>query len=378
MLNHRTSQESTLLGDDLVVWRGSLTAAHILAILSCIFRLHRRKMTGQFWLDDWFALVAFIMECVFFPTLWLRGVSSRSTLIVTAWFAQLSFIPLIWSSRISLAYSITRVIPPHQKARKASIWLVYFFGIVCLVYLIQTAIECRQDYGSWANNFPYQCPLSSTAAISRMIMDCIADGLLIAIPFCAFWRQMKLAQTSRRLIKACFCASVLTTLVSFLASGILFSHHYSKSDTERSETSFMASVLAHLVAAISLLVCNMLIIVTSFYRFFRSTEVVKQNKQPQQQPPPQNSTSLVTETGNSSSSGEQSSQNQEIHQIQIGPLVAIEDTSTSSASEVIVLTELFESDLIHSLPPQQSQQISSLEQSQICDTNGTGINEQPC
>lgn len=84
---------------------------------------------------------------------------------------------------------------------------------------------------------------------------------------------------------------------------------------------------------------------TSFYRYLRHAECIKRDERPRQ-PPPQNSTDLATETGNETSNMDMSSQNQVI--LQIVPLATLSDVSTSTISDHIDLTELFESDFIES------------------------------
>ncbi|KAF9565917.1 hypothetical protein CPC08DRAFT_781623, partial [Agrocybe pediades] len=102
-------------------------------------------------------------------------------------------------------------------------------------------------------------------------VDICADLVLIIVPFVAFWR-LKLPLATRRLVQACFCASLLTAASMMLMAGILFSRAKTKLETtsDKEKIAFMASVFCHLTVMVSLLVCNMLIVVTSFYRMFRS------------------------------------------------------------------------------------------------------------
>lgn len=107
----------------------------------------------------------------------------------------------------------------------------------------------------------------------------------------------------------------------------------------------------------SLLVCNTLVIVTSCYRYFRHIEDIKRGEAPRQ-PSPAGTSGLVLEshheaayTGDETSITDSTSQNQDIHHV--GPLDSVVDLPASTNSYHIELTELFESDFVHSTSPCQ-------------------------
>ncbi|KAF9473412.1 hypothetical protein BDN70DRAFT_843503 [Pholiota conissans] len=252
----------------LLVWRVCMTILHALAILSAMYRLYRRRKTRQLWRDDYFAALSLVLECVYFPSLWLPVLASRKALVAASWIAKVLSPSLLGFSRVSLAFSIARVIPPNQPMRYASIWFAWFSAIVGIVLSVSGAITCAHK--DWQQSYPYQCRLPIASVIFRVCMDIFSDIVLIIIPFWAFWRRLKLPRTSRRLIKACFAASILTFLSCLSAAAVLLQRYYANSPEKNAETGFLVSVMPHLMASIALLVCNMLVVVTSVYRFFRS------------------------------------------------------------------------------------------------------------
>ncbi|KDR80829.1 hypothetical protein GALMADRAFT_1109732 [Galerina marginata CBS 339.88] len=273
---------SQKLAHNLFVWRVCLTFVHMLAIVSSAFRIHRRIKTRQFWIDDHFATLTLIFDCIYFPTLWLRQLKSPVSQIVTSWMSLIGFTLVIWCARISLALSIARVIPPKQPMRFACVCLACLFGAFCIGGLIQVCIACGEKGAAWPRYFPYQCQLKAAFGITRVCTDVFSDILLVAIPLWTFYRRLNLLPvTTRRLVKACFAASILTALSSILSSIILFNHDGSDSKVREAETSFLASVMAHLMASTSFLVCNTLVVATSFYRFFRTEEPVAAVGDPQ-------------------------------------------------------------------------------------------------
>ncbi|KAF9473406.1 hypothetical protein BDN70DRAFT_997645 [Pholiota conissans] len=177
----------------LLVWRACLTIPHALAILSSIYRLYRRTKTRQLWRDDYFAALSLILECLYFPTLWLPEDTRRRALVTTSWIAQVVCPLLIWFTRVSLAFSIARAIPPNQPMRCISICFAWFCGVVGTVVAIGSVITCARK--SWDQTYPYQCPMPVASAIIRTCMDILSDVILIIIPFWAFWRRL-MSETS--------------------------------------------------------------------------------------------------------------------------------------------------------------------------------------
>ncbi|PPR02280.1 hypothetical protein CVT26_011699 [Gymnopilus dilepis] len=318
-----------------------------------MFRIYRRRKTCQLWRDDYFALFALLWDCFFSTTLWIGASQSRVALIFNSWVAQITFVPLIWSTRISLAFSIARLIPSKQIMWTASIGLVYLCGGFCLGFLLHISILCAEDVDGWMQVAPYQCPLSSSIAIARLVADVLSDFALIILPISAFWHRLKLLATTRRLIQACFCASMLTATCNIVLSALLFWHSNSSAPQERQETVFLAMVTPHLLAAISLLVCNGLVVVTSVYRLFRTEPPSRPIGDPKNSPPAPTSTDIIQGMATGSTAATESPVNMPSRDGQYQdstPDSHLANTRTSTSSDFIELTELSESDLAHSIP----------------------------
>ncbi|KAF8902377.1 hypothetical protein CPB84DRAFT_1775945 [Gymnopilus junonius] len=183
-----------------------------------------------------------------------------------------------------------------------SIGLAYLFGGLCIGFLLHISILCSQDVDDWMQIVPYQCPMSSSTAIARLIADISSDLGLIILPLSAFWHRFKLQPMTHRLIQACFCASILTAACNVVLAALLFWHGNSKVTQERAETAPLAMVIPHLLASISLLVCNILVVVTSFYRLFRTEPVPKPIGDPHSTPTPLKSTNMAHVPGANSNS----------------------------------------------------------------------------
>jgi len=171
-------------------------------------------------------------------------------------------------TRISLALTITRTIPPLQPIRKKNIFLTYLFGVFCIAFVAEVGVTCNRNPWNWMNTPPYQCPLSVGTAVSRIsgefkfvtfyftiflrceLVDFIADVALMIVPLIAFWR-VKLPDTTRRLIQSCFCATLLTGFILIFTASILFAKTTAR--TDRDKIAFMAFVFAHLIVSFGFL-----------------------------------------------------------------------------------------------------------------------------
>ncbi|KAF8883897.1 hypothetical protein CPB84DRAFT_1789663 [Gymnopilus junonius] len=256
---------------NILTWRSWITVLHVGAIISSFFRLYRQRKVSKLWLDDYFAALALAAEFVLFPALWLLGVAvyhkvhvSREVVIsqiVASWIVNSVFWILLWSTRISFALSTARFTPPGTFLYKSAIALSgIFFGILvaCTSYM---TVKRAKMYSIWSKEAPYQCILPSWIP-ELLTFDFFADISLVIIPACAFWGGLKLDYTARRLIQACFAATSLTA-----AWNIIYTSH---STCTGSCNSLMLIIFQpYILGPISLLVCNMLIVVTSLYRLFR-------------------------------------------------------------------------------------------------------------
>ncbi|KAJ8515694.1 hypothetical protein ONZ45_g6909 [Pleurotus djamor] len=98
--------------------------------------------------------------------------------------------------------------------------------------------------------------------------DVIADCLLIAVPLISLW-NVKMPPHLRRIVLWIFTASIITALTSVLYAAFLF---YTR---PMYELRIYVAIMSHLESAISLVVCNLLVLVTSFYRRYRNGQDIE-------------------------------------------------------------------------------------------------------
>ncbi|TFK31035.1 hypothetical protein BDQ12DRAFT_570208, partial [Crucibulum laeve] len=240
---------------------------HVMAISSTLYRLYDRKRLHRLWWDDYAALIASFSDCVVFAMMWssvAEGMRSHSS-----WqyglLSELELYPFDSPSwllsrcpRISLALSISRPVPITWLT-VALPCLLAFLGIGVL---LQQIIVCGRNT-TWYHTPPFVCQFSRLDGSITFACDIIADLALIITPLRMFW-GVSLPRLKRRLILCGFSASCFTAITSVICSIFLLSKPQTGGPMGLIDT-----MMLQLLEVVSLIVCNILVIITSFYRIGR-------------------------------------------------------------------------------------------------------------
>ncbi|KAJ7593863.1 hypothetical protein C8J56DRAFT_423004 [Mycena floridula] len=241
------------------------TVLHVFAILITAFRIQRRIHIRKFWWDDFWALVSWILDIILLAILFAQPAATvkgiKSQLIAFAWLKPLVYTLVVWSTKISISTSITRILAPSTKSRKMSIAMtVSFFAMLCGILIGKLWTFAKQS--SWHNPSLVVLPPVASVLNFQLATDIVSSVALAVFPLLVLW-HVDLPQKERVLILTIFAASILLTVSCTMhtvyASG--------PSDTERRIELF--GFTAHFEAAISLMVCNLLVVATRCYRVFQ-------------------------------------------------------------------------------------------------------------
>ncbi|KAH7913181.1 hypothetical protein BJ138DRAFT_670414 [Hygrophoropsis aurantiaca] len=230
-----------------------VTVFHAIAISLTIFRLSYRGYMRRFWWEDAWASLGLVSDMLCLLCTWLQILPGTGyndmpiNNIASNWILAIAFTSVLWSARMSILCSIIRVGNPDLKHRRFAIGVAIAFGVMWIGLMAQKLNVC----------YHHQCMMTRNVAISQLITDCIADTVLVALPF-RLLQGVKLSRNRRILICCAFSASFLITAVTIIHTALLFG-------TPSIKTTFVA----HGKAALSLVVCNTLVIVTFSYRVFR-------------------------------------------------------------------------------------------------------------
>ncbi|KAG1752805.1 hypothetical protein EDB19DRAFT_967543 [Suillus lakei] len=220
-----------------LIFAGSVS--HSIAILCTIFRLVYRGWTRYFWWEDVWAAFALITDVFCLVCIWL---DKR----VTSWILAIAFTSVLWAARMSIIFSVIHIVNHSGcKIHKQITYLIAVsFACMWVALVVQKINQCQF----------HSCQMAESVALSHLITDIIADASLVAAPL-HLWRNVGLSRSRKILVLSTFGTSLLITAVTIPHSIILLKVHNTTT-----------LIFAHVKAALSLIICNLLVIVTYLYR----------------------------------------------------------------------------------------------------------------
>ncbi|KAG9311984.1 hypothetical protein JVU11DRAFT_7254 [Chiua virens] len=233
------------------------TAVEIIGLLLTAWRIYLRLRIGRFWWEDAWASLLLVTGMIWVITYWLGDTSYLSS-IVGGWIGSIGFTCIVTFARMSVLFSVIRIIHGPPRLLKFTYACVAFFAACWTVIIVAKITRCAFD-PSW--HYTHKPGLKSTCLTTAQITifqfttDCVAVSILVVIPLNILWK-VKLPRRKKRMILSIFASSVV------LAFGALF---HTVGLILRSPTLMTAGM--HVVIALSMIVCNLLVVVTCTYRF---------------------------------------------------------------------------------------------------------------
>lgn len=218
------------------------SVSHGIAIVCTVFRLVYRVWTRRVWWEDAWAAISLISDVVCLACIWIHSTDLPS------WVLAVALTSVLWAARMSVIVCIIRI--ANHSGRKVHIWITHLiavsFACMWVALLIQKVNVC----------IFHACQMSEPVAISQLITDIISDSALVAAPL-HLLKNTGLSRSRKILVVSSFGASILITVITIPHAVILFS-----------PVTEITLIFAHVKAAVSLIVCNILVIVTFAYRVF--------------------------------------------------------------------------------------------------------------
>ncbi|OAX31935.1 hypothetical protein K503DRAFT_750335 [Rhizopogon vinicolor AM-OR11-026] len=215
---------------------------HSIAILTTVFRLVYRGWTHHFWWEDGWAAFALISDVTCLACIWVDSSISSWTLVV-------AFTSVLWAARMSVIFSIIRI-AKHTVSkvhRQVTYLTAASFACMWVAILVQKTGACHF----------HSCRMGKGLALSQLITDVVADVALVAVPL-YLWKNVGLSRGKKIMVLSAFSLSILITLITIPHSIFLFRSHTHKT-----------IIFSHVKAGLSLIICNLLVIVTFVYCLFR-------------------------------------------------------------------------------------------------------------
>ncbi|KAF8806687.1 hypothetical protein BYT27DRAFT_7242893 [Phlegmacium glaucopus] len=264
---------------NLLAWQVSMTLLQLLAMGMTIFRLVHRWRSHRLWWDDYVVCLPPCLECILVVQIWLKfhqanGVVKINPAIESFWMGAFIYYTILWSCRVALALTLTRIFPPGRRTRQYTLGLaIGFVGtyLGCMIFLM---ITCRSPQSRYHIRVEY-CKTTKNGGFvgsyEFLILDSLSDILLIASPVYMLWR-VKLPKSQRRIILSLFSSSILSllgTIVVFVA--------WSSSIRPGPDYFFIKVVVGHVESGVSLIACNLLVVVMACYNALRARRSAQQS-----------------------------------------------------------------------------------------------------
>ncbi|CCM04008.1 uncharacterized protein FIBRA_06165 [Fibroporia radiculosa] len=231
------------------------TVCGVLSISLTVLRLYYRWYRRHLGYDD--AWAAFSLVSVFFMIAgaWLRSQENvtNEQRVIGYFMLDVSFTCVLWSARMSILFSIMRIIPYLMTLRRWAYGSAILFGLMWIVMLSEKIAVCEIN-DAWKTNPEAQCVLGKPVGGVELATDITADIILVALPIWLLW-GINISASRRKLLMAIFSASIITTVVSIVHTS------YELGPNRNAE-----GIAAHVEADMSLIICNLAVLMTWLVR----------------------------------------------------------------------------------------------------------------
>nr|VWO99627.1 PKS_ER domain-containing protein [Ganoderma boninense] len=164
---------------------------------------------------------------------------------------NVAFTCVLWSARLSILFSIIRLIPFLMRLRMYATMAAVLFGCMWASLIILKIAIC-ETHPEWKQTQGVQCVLGPAVAGVELATDIIADVILVALPIRLLW-NLKLSPSRRALLTGIFSASMFTTVVSIVHGVFVFSPNRNAE-----------GIWAHVLASTAMIVANLAVLVIWF------------------------------------------------------------------------------------------------------------------
>ncbi|KAG1779436.1 hypothetical protein EV702DRAFT_101428 [Suillus placidus] len=219
---------------------------HGVAVVCTVLRLSYRYYVARLWWEDMWAALSLAFDLICFVCTFLTRpvVINPPVANRVFWLVSIAFSCVLWSARASILCSLIRVANPegglrHVVCGTGISFIIMFIGIVA-----QHIYICEH----------YECSIPDFVVITQLIADIFSDGMLVALPLLML-RRIRLPKSQKILVLLSFSAAIFISAATILHSAVLFG-----------PDSTGIIVFGHVKVAISLIVCDLLVLVTLAYR----------------------------------------------------------------------------------------------------------------
>ncbi|KAF9012877.1 hypothetical protein BDZ89DRAFT_1023817 [Hymenopellis radicata] len=251
--------------DPLVQMKITSAVCSFVAISTTVYRLFVRR--GRLWADDAWALFSMMVLFVQIASVFMHVPNpdkiSKVNRVAAYYLMATSFYTIIWSARLSILFSIIRL-DPSERRRRRLLWIGVLFFLVLVFLICQLFWVCEPE-PKWKDMRSPQCTLNKQVAICQLVSDIIADLILIIAPLKLLSGLEDVGLRHRLMV--IFSTCIVTTIVSLVHAAYILT------------LGGVKVVIAALVEdCVSLIVCNIPVVVTAAIRIREESQQAKSRK----------------------------------------------------------------------------------------------------
>ncbi|RDB24735.1 hypothetical protein Hypma_007658 [Hypsizygus marmoreus] len=227
------------------------------AIATTAYRLWIRR--GRYWADDAWALLSALSQFLMFSGVFIHITHSspKGAMVAAYYLMAAPFYTVVWFARLSILFSIIRI-DPSAVRRRLLLFVAALFFITTVVLVTQLFWVCEPEPG-WKLEDSPQCVLTRQVVVLQIVTDVLADAILITAPL-RLLRNLSDRKLRRRLT-VIFSTCLITTVVSIVHAAFIF--------LRAGPQEVIAAIVEDNV---SLIVCNVPVVVTSVMRLQRNAQ----------------------------------------------------------------------------------------------------------
>lgn len=230
----------------------------ILGLVLTVFRLAYRIWLGRFWVEDAWAGVAFLCGVAAFTSCWTYTKAVGEEGIISFWVYSFTFPSVVWAVRQSILFSIVRIVYATQHLRRLMFCLAGLFLCLWAGLVAQKAWHYGHNTSWYQTTGKVHILMTQPMIMFELITDCLSDTILIILPLRLLW-SLRLPKRQKRMILAIFSSSIIVTIISIFRGVCQISKYVT-----------VLALTTDFETALSLLVCNLLVVVTLMYRIISS------------------------------------------------------------------------------------------------------------
>ncbi|KIM66698.1 hypothetical protein SCLCIDRAFT_293921 [Scleroderma citrinum Foug A] len=250
--------------DVLKAARAGTTVLQSFGLLLGIFRFFFRLQIRRLWWEDAWALAALFFALAYLTGTWIYTMQPSPISTIGFWLYVFLFNIVIWVVRLSILFSVLRIVYPSQRLRTMMCTIAVLFIVMFLSFIGAKVWFYTRDL-SWTQQPSMfdkpTLPLGRNLVIYELATDFIADVVLIGLPIRLLW-SVKLPRKQRRMILLIFASGFIVTIASLFRAICQIGNNYS-----------LVGLSMDVEVGFSTIMCNLLVCVTCIYRYGRSSSV---------------------------------------------------------------------------------------------------------